>query len=59
MRIGLGVYDALAGKRGIEDTRWLSRAATIAQLPGVKAHGLVGAFPTGTRSLTMRVWRLH
>lgn len=42
MRIGLGVYDALAGKRGIEDTRWLSRAATIAQLPGVKAHGLIG-----------------
>jgi glycerol-3-phosphate dehydrogenase len=42
MRIGLGVYDALAGKRGIEDTRWLSRAATIAQLPGVKADGLVG-----------------
>ena len=42
MRIGLGVYDALAGKRGIEDTRWLSRAETIAQLPGVKAHGLVG-----------------
>ena len=38
MRVGLGVYDALAGKRGIGDTRWLSRAETIAQLPGVKAQ---------------------
>jgi len=32
----------LAGKRGIGDTHWLSRVATIAQLPGVKAHGLIG-----------------
>ena len=42
MRVGLGVYDALAGKRGIGDTHWLSRTATIAQLPGVKADGLIG-----------------
>ena len=41
MRVGLGVYDALAGKRGIGDTHWLSRAATIAELPGVKADGFV------------------
>ena len=42
LRVGLGVYDALAGSRGIGDTRWLSRAETIAQLPGVRAHGLLG-----------------
>ena len=42
MRIGLGVYDALAGKRGIGDTHWLSRAETISELPGVKADGLRG-----------------
>lgn len=42
MRVGLGVYDALAGKRGIGDTRWLSRTETMAQLPGVKADGLLG-----------------
>ncbi len=42
MRIGLGIYDALAGKRGIGDTHWLSRAETIAALPGVKTDGLRG-----------------
>ncbi len=42
MRLGLGVYDALAGKRGIGATRWLSREQTIAQLPGVRTEGLRG-----------------
>ena len=42
MRVGLGVYDALAGKRGIGDTRWLSRAAAASELPGVKTDGLRG-----------------
>jgi glycerol-3-phosphate dehydrogenase len=42
MRIGLGLYDALAGQRGIGDTRWLSRAATLDRLPGVRAKGLKG-----------------
>ena len=42
MRVGLGIYDALAGKQGIGDTHWLSRTETIAQLPGVKADGLRG-----------------
>ena len=42
MRIGLGLYDALAGHRGIGATRWLSRAATLAHLPGVRAEGLRG-----------------
>ena len=42
MRVGLGVYDALAGKQGIGDTHWLSRAETIAQLPGVRVEGLRG-----------------
>ena len=42
MRMGLGVYDALAGKQGIGDTHWLSREETIVQLPGVKRDGLRG-----------------
>ena len=42
MRVGLGVYDALAGKQGVGNTDWLSRAETIAQLPGVRAEGLRG-----------------
>jgi glycerol-3-phosphate dehydrogenase len=42
MRVGLGIYDALAGRQGIGDTHWLSRTETIAQLPGVKAEGLRG-----------------
>ena len=42
MRIGLGMYDALAGRRGIGATRWLSTAATRDQLPGVRTDGLKG-----------------
>jgi glycerol-3-phosphate dehydrogenase len=42
MRVGLGLYDALAGKRGIGATRWLSRKDTLAQLPGVRGRGLKG-----------------
>ena len=42
MRVGLGVYDALAGRQGIGDTHWLSRTETIAQLPGVSVKGLRG-----------------
>ena len=42
LRVGLGVYDALAGRQGIGDTHWLSRDETIAQLPGVMANGLRG-----------------
>jgi glycerol-3-phosphate dehydrogenase len=42
MRVGLGVYDALAGKQGIGDTHWLSRTETIAQLPGVRVECLRG-----------------
>ncbi len=42
MRIGLGMYDALAGRRGIGATKWLSTAATREQLPGVRAEGLKG-----------------
>jgi len=42
MRIGLGLYDALAGARGIGPTRWLSRAETIERLPTVRTEGLHG-----------------
>ena len=42
LRVGLGIYDALAGKQGVGDTEWLSRSATLEQLPGVKADGLRG-----------------
>lgn len=42
MRIGLGMYDGLAGKYGIGRTEWLSKAETLKRLPGVKAEGLRG-----------------
>ena len=42
LRVGLGAYDALAGKRGIGDTHWLSRAETITELPGVRTKQLQG-----------------
>jgi glycerol-3-phosphate dehydrogenase len=42
LRIGLGIYDALAGARGIGATRWLSRRETLALLPTVRAEGLAG-----------------
>ena len=57
MRVGLGVVRRARRQAGIGDTHWLSRAETIAQLPGVKAKGLRAALPTGTRSSTMRALR--
>jgi len=42
MRIGLGMYDLLAGSASIGPTRWLSRAETVARLPGVREDGLRG-----------------
>jgi len=42
MRIGLGMYDGLAGHYGIGRTEWLSKAETLERLPGVKAEGLRG-----------------
>ncbi|MGH6623182.1 MAG: FAD-dependent oxidoreductase, partial [Burkholderiaceae bacterium] len=42
MRIGLGMYDSLAGRQSIGPTRWLSRDETLARLPGVRRRGLRG-----------------
>lgn len=42
LRIGLGLYDALAGARSVGPTRWLGKAETAARLPGVRTRGLVG-----------------
>ncbi len=42
MRVGLGLYDALAGSRSVGATRWLGRAETLALLPGVRERGLHG-----------------
>jgi glycerol-3-phosphate dehydrogenase len=42
LRVGLGVYDALAGRRGVGATRWLTRNETINRLPGVRTAGLAG-----------------
>lgn len=42
MRIGLGMYDGLAGEYGIGATEWLSVAETLKRLPGVKPDGLRG-----------------
>ena len=40
---GLMMYDMLAGKAGLGDTEFLSRSETLAAMPGVQAHSLVGA----------------
>jgi glycerol-3-phosphate dehydrogenase len=40
--IGLKMYDALAGERGLGDTQWLSSAQTRKLLPTVRAKGLHG-----------------
>jgi glycerol-3-phosphate dehydrogenase len=42
MRIGLGAYDLAAGRYSIGPTRALSKAETLARLPGVKEQGLRG-----------------
>jgi len=42
LRIGLGLYDTLAGSASLGPTRWLSRDETIARLPGVQTRGLRG-----------------
>ena len=41
--VGLKMYDALAGKAGLGATQFLSRAKTLACLPGVRADGLKGS----------------
>lgn len=40
--VGLKMYDALAGRRGLGDTQFLSTAQTLAQLPGLRREGLSG-----------------
>lgn len=42
LRLGLGLYDALAGNRGIGATEWLSCAETLQRLPGLQSDGLRG-----------------
>ncbi len=42
MRVGLGLYDLLAGRASLGPTRWLSRAQTLQRLPGVQPQGLRG-----------------
>ena len=40
--IGLKLYDLLAGRRGIGNSRILSRTETIEKLPALRSHGLTG-----------------
>src|SRR5882672_855771 len=42
-RIGLKIYDLLAGKKNLSPSKVLSRAETLKRLPGLKAAGLYGA----------------
>jgi glycerol-3-phosphate dehydrogenase len=42
-RIGLKIYDLLAGKKNLFPSKILSREETLARLPGLKATGLYGA----------------
>lgn len=39
---GLKLYDLMAGRAGLGRTAWLSRAETLAALPGVQSQGLRG-----------------
>lgn len=40
---GLKLYDWIAGKAGLGESRFMSRGETLRQMPGLKATGLVGA----------------
>jgi glycerol-3-phosphate dehydrogenase len=40
--VGLKMYDALAGRRGLGDTQFLSAAQTMALLPTLRRDGLAG-----------------
>ncbi|MFN9807740.1 MAG: FAD-dependent oxidoreductase [Betaproteobacteria bacterium] len=42
LRVGLGLYDQLAGDASLGPTRWLSRDETMTRLPGVRSQGLLG-----------------
>ncbi|NDV12568.1 glycerol-3-phosphate dehydrogenase/oxidase [Crenobacter caeni] len=42
LRVGLGLYDALAGDASLGDTEWLSREETLRRLPGIRREGLTG-----------------
>ena len=44
LRLGLLLYDLLAGRRRLGWHRWLSARAVLAEAPGLKADGLRGAF---------------
>src|SRR5256886_2475983 len=42
-RIGLKIYDLLAGRKNLFPSKILSRAETLKRLPGLKSSGLYGA----------------
>lgn len=41
-RVGLKVYDLMAGRRGLVPSRWLNQKEVIARLPTIKTRGLRG-----------------
>ncbi|WKE65398.1 FAD-dependent oxidoreductase [Gallaecimonas kandeliae] len=44
LKLGLLLYDLLAGRRGLGRHRWLSAAELSALEPGLKRHGLLGGY---------------
>ena len=44
LRLGLWLYDRLAGSANIADHRWYGRDQVLARCPSLKAEGLRGAF---------------
>lgn len=44
LRLGLSLYDLLAGAARLGRSRWLDRDAVRARLPGLRTEGLQGAF---------------
>lgn len=44
LRLGLALYDFLAGGRGLGKTTWHDVRATLEKIPGIKQEGLMGAY---------------
>lgn len=44
LKLGLTLYDALAGRQGLGRHQWLSREAVLHQVPNLRSRGLLGGY---------------
>ena len=58
-RIGMKMYDMVAGKGNLFPSSFLSRAETLKRMPGLKAKGLRGAvcYSDGRSTTRVTTWR--